>query len=95
MDHSERFQPLNNAIIEGSKELREIFFERWAQWYSLALSDVMLLTDGSDVQFADTVVAGDYPSHVYSVRIAIFTEQLLISVTAEVNDDLTGYRADP
>jgi len=87
MDQRDVVKPIHDAIFETSKELREIFFERWAQWYSLALSDVMLLADGSDVQFADTVVTGDDPSRAYSVRIAIFTEQLLITVTAEVNDD--------
>ena len=87
MDQREMVKPIHDAIFEGSKELQEIFFERWAQWYSFAVSDVMLLTDGCDVQFADAVVTGDDPSHAYSVRIAIFTEQLLISVTAEVNDD--------
>ena len=86
MDHRERFQPLNDAIVGSSAELARLFHDKWAQWYSLALSDLALLIDGTDVQLADARVSRSGPG-VYSVRIVVFTDRLVIIVDAEVTAD--------
>jgi len=86
MDHRERFQLLNDAIVGGSTELGELFDDRSALWYTLALSDVTLLAGGSEVQLADTVVTlGEADDGSYSARITIFTEHLVITVAADVS----------
>lgn len=87
MDYHDTFQPLNNAILGQSQELAQLFSERWADWYSHALSDIALLTYGSEVRFADTALTGDDPDLAYSVRIAVFTDQLVIMVTAQFDSD--------
>ena len=88
MDHRERFQLLNDAIVGGSTELGELFDDRSALWYTLALSDVTLLAGGSEVQLADTVVTlGEADDGSYSARITIFTEHLVITVDAAASSD--------
>jgi hypothetical protein len=86
MDHKEKSKRLHDIIFRQSSQLYEIFDQRWAQWYNLALSDLLLLADDDEVQFADTAVSGDL-KQAYSVRIAVFTEHLIITVKAEVNGD--------
>jgi len=85
MDDPETFRPLNEAIAGQSPELRELFHDRWAQWYSLALSDIRLIIEGSAVRFADAVVTlGDPDDRNYTARITVFTDDLVITVMAAV-----------
>jgi hypothetical protein len=84
MDHKEKSKRLDGMILEQSSQLQRLCDPRWAKWYNLALSDLLLLTDDAEVLFADTVVSGDDPTQAYSVRISIFTKHFIITVTAEV-----------
>ena len=87
MDQREKSKPLMDAIVGASPDLRSIFHDGWAHWFSLALSDIALLTEGADVLFADTVVDRGDVDHAYSARTSVFTEHLIITVTADVRAD--------
>ncbi|OIQ85136.1 hypothetical protein GALL_330300 [mine drainage metagenome] len=81
-----QIRPLNDAIVGNSPDLRKMIANQLAKWYRPSLSDVAIVIDGAEIVFADNVVEAEMFGRTYTVRIVIFTNNLLVTVTTESDE---------
>jgi hypothetical protein len=82
MDHRERFEPINDAILETSGELEYVFGgAAYPRWYGHALSDIaLILGETGRVELASVRVELGDDDESHTVTIHVFSADIVIRV---------------